>query len=103
MRPIWNGKGQIVEDGPNREAYWTKDSGEIVGRPYVRERASRGLSAWRDMYSLEARRAVLAATVDDDAWLSSRAFETVGSIVRDVVDHLLRHQRADLLVQDVAR
>lgn len=52
-RTIWNGTGEV-----GNAAYFTKHNGEIVGRPYVRARVRKELGA-----------AVLAYTVDDDAWM----------------------------------
>lgn len=76
--PIWNGKGDA-----EGLVCFTKNSGEIVGRPYVRQRIAAGLSRHARFHSLEARRAVIAATVDDDGWLSQRNGQTVGSLLRD--------------------
>lgn len=68
---------------------FTKDTGEIVSRAYVRERASQHLSSWRRLYTLEQRQSALASTIDDDAWLSGRNHQTVGSICRDVAKQLM--------------
>jgi hypothetical protein len=81
---IWNGKGEA--DGL---VWFTKDAGEIVGRPYVRRRVATALSRWRFAYSLAQRRAALAATVGSDDWLRTRNRQTVGSLERDAVCVLL--------------
>lgn len=80
---IWDGRGDA--DG---SICFTKDSGEIVGRPYVVEPVRSALGKWRRLYDLEARRAAMERTVLDDGWLRRRAGNTVGSIVRDVEDAL---------------
>ncbi len=69
---------------------WTKNSGDVVGRPYVRQRTLSALARWRSSYSLAARRAAVAATIETDSWMTFRAGQTVGSIVRDVEDYLLQ-------------
>ena len=65
---------------------FTKDNGEIVSRAYLRRRVISGLSRWRRIYPLEARRAAIAATLDNAAWMRARNGQTVGSIVRAVED-----------------
>lgn len=78
MKPIWNGKGDA--DG---HVWFTKDNGEIVGRPYVRQRLGNALSRWRTFYSLDHRKAVLEATAGNDEWLRQRSGQTVSSLIRD--------------------
>lgn len=79
--PIWEGKGEA--DG---HAYWTLNNGKIVGRPYVRRRAVNALARLRRLYSLDDRRATLAATIENDAWMRARNGNTVASVVRDVTE-----------------
>jgi hypothetical protein len=80
--PLWTGKGDV--EGC---IYWTKDDGEIVGVPYVRERARRALLLWRSEASIEVRKSVLEETVGSEMWMNAHAFETVGSVVRAVHGH----------------
>lgn len=77
-KAIWSGKGEA--DGL---AWFTKDNGEIVGRPYVERRVSAALSRWRRFHNLDHRRAVMARTVGSDDWLRQRAGQTVSSLIRD--------------------
>jgi hypothetical protein len=81
---IWNGKGDA--DG---FVYFTKDNGEIVGRPYVEKRVAAGLGRWRDLYTVDARRLALHATTGSDAWLRQRNQQTVSSLIRDAESVLL--------------
>jgi hypothetical protein len=67
----------------------TKDNGEFVDAAYLRRRVSSALSRWRNYHSLEERRAVIARTLDDPAWMRSRRDQTVGSIIRAVEDELI--------------
>lgn len=83
MREIWDGTGDA--DG---KAYWTLNNGEMKGRPYVRQRAVRALATWGDLFPLSDRKATLAATVDNDAWMASRNGQTVGSVLFDVTGEL---------------
>jgi hypothetical protein len=90
-KPLYDGLGDA-----EGKVFWTKDNGEVVGRPYVRQRAVSALARWRDSYSLAARRAAVAATVGSDQWMTVRAGQTVGSIVRDVEDHMLSRMTPDV-------
>lgn len=85
-REIWNGRGDA-----EGKVYWTMHNGEIVGRPYIRKRASSYLSRWRSLRSLEVRRAAIRATIERDEWMRFRAGETVGSVLRQVEDYLITH------------
>lgn len=83
-KEIWDGNG-CADD----KAHWSKDNGELVGRRYVRDRVASDLSRWRSLYSLERRRAAIAATVDNDEWMRRNHGCTVGSVIRDVESVLL--------------
>ncbi len=83
-QPIWDGKGEA--DG---FVYFTKDNGEIVGRPYLRRRAVAALSRFRRWRSDVDRAATLAATIDNDEWLAFRNLNTVSAICRAVVEHVI--------------
>lgn len=73
---------------------WTKDNGDIVHLPYVRQRVVTHLSRrWRTIYPVAARRAAIAATLGSESWLKFRNGQTVGAMVRDVEDCLLSTQR----------
>lgn len=87
MMELWSGRGDA-----EGKAYWTKDSGEIVGLQYVTERAAQRLAQWRSLFSLETRRAVLDATVRNELWVCGRRGMTVGAVARDVESELLRWQ-----------
>lgn len=91
-RTIWNGSGEIRDD----EVYFTDNAGAMVGRPYVRERVRRALTKWARIYSLGVRHNVLAETVDNDAWLAPKNGCTVGSVVRDAVNHMVINFRYDM-------
>lgn len=84
-RTIWDGKGDA-----EGKVYFTKDNGTFVGRPYVRRRVSSALSRWRHLDSLNARKAAISATIDNDAWLAQRNGCTVGALIRDVETALFR-------------
>lgn len=81
---IWDGRGDA--EGC---AYWTKDDGVVVGRPYVRRRASSWLSERRSAYSLDDRQSAIRETIESDEWMAGRAGMTVGAIAREVEDHLV--------------
>jgi hypothetical protein len=84
LKPIWNGAGDADD------AIWfTKEKGEIVGRPYLRDRASKHIGRWRRSFPLAARKTTIASTIDNDDWLRIRAYQTAASVCRDVEDHLL--------------
>ncbi len=83
MKQIWDGKGDA--DG---KVVFTKNNGELVGRPYVRRRAVAALARLSRYRSPEDRAAALAATIDNDEWLRFRDLNTVSAICRDVIDHV---------------
>lgn len=85
-REIWNGVGEISADA----AYFTKMDGTLQGRPYVRRRASSYVSARCWYIPRKFRKAALAATVDDDAWLASRNGLLVSAICRDVLEYVFQ-------------
>lgn len=62
----------------------TKDNGEIVTRQYIRTRAMNRLYRFRHIYSLEERRAAIAATVGNDEWIKRKYGQTVSSVLRAV-------------------
>ena len=70
------------------EATFTKHSGEIVTREYVKRRASAYLSRFRRYYTLDERRTALSETVDNDDWMRVRNGYTVGAICCAVWDHI---------------
>ena len=84
-KQLYDGRG----DAEGR-VFWLKDDGQVVGRPYVRQRTVTALAKWRGKYSLTARRATVAATIESERWMIVRAGQTVGSIVRDVEESLLQ-------------
>jgi hypothetical protein len=91
-RVIWDGTGEL----PDGAAYFTTRDGTLRGRDYVRARVSAYLSEQYGRFfrgfasfSLDARRAAIAATVDNDEWLGSRNGCLVEAVCRDVLDHLL--------------
>ncbi len=84
MKQIWDGNGDA--DG---KVVFTKDNGELVGRPYVRRRAVAALSRFSRYRSAEDRASALAATIDNDEWLRFRNLNTVSAICRAVVDHVI--------------
>ena len=83
-KAIWDGRGDA--DGT---VYFTKNNGELVGRPYLRRRVASHLARWSWRFPLDARRAALAATVGDDDWLRGRTGELVASVCRAAEEHLL--------------
>ncbi len=87
MKTIWNGIGE-VQPG---EAYYTTDDGRIQGHPYVRDRAIRYLARWHRMFPLAVRKATIANTINDDAWMSARNECTVASLCRDAENWMLDH------------
>lgn len=85
MKPIYEGNGDA-----EGMVYFHKRNGEIVGRQYLRKRATAELShSWRYHYSRETRRQAIAETVGSDYWCSIRGGELVSSVVREVEGHLL--------------
>lgn len=89
MKKIWDGKG--LADG---QVFFVRANGEIVGRPYVRDRVRRHLARWSRTYSVSVRNQTLTLTVDDDAWLGARNQQTVSSLCRDAENVLLRQPLA---------
>ena len=66
------------------DKFFTKDSGEIVNRAYIRARAMAALRRSSRNLSLPEREAVLIRTVDNDAWLTPRNGYLVSAICREV-------------------
>lgn len=80
MREVWNGTGDA--EGC---VYFTKNNGEIVGRPYAIDRARAYLSDRHGRFhSVDARRAAIDATLGNDAWCVTRAGYLVSALCRDV-------------------
>lgn len=93
-RQFWDGTGDA--DG---KVHFTKNNGEIVGRPYVRSRVSRYLSQslqgdlarrlYGDNGALVVLR-ILSVTVDNDAWLASRHQCLVSYVCKDAAREAFR-------------
>jgi hypothetical protein len=85
---LWNGIGDA-----EGKAWWTKNNGEIVGVRYVRGRAVNALGEWTRVgsstFTAEVKNRVLAETVDNLEWMRQRHGQTVGSVCREVTDHML--------------
>ncbi len=78
-RQFWDGTGDA--DG---KVYFTKNNGEIVGRPYVRSRVSRYLSRrYQGVDGALVALKILSVTVDNDAWLASRNQCLVAYVCKD--------------------
>lgn len=83
---IWDGTGDA--DG---KVCFTKNNGEIVGRLYVRSRVVRHLSRrYRGVEGAKVVQRILKATVDNDAWMSSRHLHLVGYVCKDAVREAFR-------------
>lgn len=85
-REIWNGVGEL----PDEAAYYTLDNGEIKGRDYVRQRVKKRLSRWARFFTAEQRDKTLAATVENDEWMSARNGSLVSAICREALERLFR-------------
>lgn len=81
-KTFWDGKGELDD---TTQVFFTRQDGQLVGRPYLRERAKRYLMAtWH--YAPDRRERVrytLANTVDNDAWLRARNCQLVTTVCRD--------------------
>jgi hypothetical protein len=87
-RPIWDGKGDVDE----LNAIWyTTNDGTLRGRPYVRSYVARKLAHLRWLYhtTRESEKAAIAATVDNDTWMTRRSGYLVAAILHDVQDYIL--------------
>lgn len=83
---IYSGKGELLE----RQTYWTKRNGEIVGRDYITRVIRKKIrEAGR---TLKADEEVMESAIETclaEKWLVTRGGQLVGSIIRASEDQLL--------------
>jgi hypothetical protein len=72
---------------PDDAVHFTKMDGTLQGRPYVRQRAVSYLHSRGWYMPLKTRRAAIAATVDNDAWLAPQNGSLVSAVCRAALEY----------------